>query len=189
MNVCRAPRTIAVRFALWASLLASGAASPQQIEKPVTRVDLGFDLGQAGGAVSLPIDLAAPDGVRVGATTNEVTFPSRLFKFDAARKDDSIEADVKAELKDDGSKTGKAVVQVTVTAVRGRTLPNGTIARLAFHVLKDAKGPEKVTLANIARASSATAPPSELESVTGKDGEIELLEAPPTVIACFMYMH
>jgi hypothetical protein len=107
------------------------------------------------------------------------------------RKDTSVPIDavVAAEIKDDGAKTGKGIVQVIVTARDGATQPNGTIARVTVHMLKDAKGPEKVKLSNVARASSAGTPATPIEPVAGKDGEIDVLAGAPSVIACFFYMH
>ena len=179
--------------ALFVGLFAGGtvqlAAMRQEAGEKATNVNLGYDLGLAGRPASLIIELNAPDGIRVGTTVNEVTFPTKWLKFEEVRGEASAEVEATANVKTDPGDKDNAVVQITVTAKQGASLPNGVIATLAFKVSDDAKGPAVLKLKNVARALSADVPPGPIEPVTGRDGEIELPDAPPTAYACFFYMH
>ena len=178
--------------ALFLGLFASGAARlnamPQDADK-TTSVSLGYDLGLAGRPASLIIELDAPEGVRVGTTVNEVTFPTKWLKFEEVRGEESAEVKTTSSVKSDPENKDNSVVQITVTAKQGVVLPNGKIATMVFKVSDDAKGPEVLKLKNVARALSTSVPPSPIEPVTGRDGEIELPDAPPAAYACFFYMH
>ena len=161
----------------------------QEAGEKVTRVDVGYDIGTAGLTVSLPIELNAPDGIRVGTTVNEVAFPTKWLQFEEVRGAPLVEAEVTANLKHDGENTDDAIVQIAVTGKQGMALPNGIIASVVFKISAEAKGPQALKLRNAARALSANAPPDPIEPVTGRDGEIELLDVPPAAVACFFYMH
>jgi hypothetical protein len=187
--VTRTLRIVVLFLGLCAGGPDSLLAAPQETGAKPTSIDVGFDMGEAGRTVSVPIELKAPDGVRVSATINEVTFPSKLFTLEEVRPSPVVEADVKSAVKQDEKDAANSVVQVTVTAKQGSALPNGILASLVFKIADDAKESRVVKLKNVARAMTAAAPPAPIEPVTGKDGEIELLGSAPTAVLCFFYMH
>jgi hypothetical protein len=166
---------------------AAGTAAAVQATR--IAVDLGFGMGKAGGSVSVPLALAAPDAVEVATTVNEVTFPTRWLSFAEARAARDADVDVTAAVRPAGNGEEQAIVTITVTAQPGRSLPNGLLANLAFTVAADAAGPHVVKLANVARAFPKASPGKPLDGVGGKAGEVEVLPGDPTVIACFFYMH
>ena len=165
------------------------AAMPQGGGTEETSVDLGFDIGEAGVEVSLSIQLKAPDGVQVGTTVNDVAFPTKWLQFQEVRVGPSTEAKVASSLKLDGENQGEEIVTVTVTAVQDTTLTNGIVAFVVFKVAEEVPEAQVVKLKNVARALNTSVPPSPIEPVTGRDGEIELLASTPAIIVCFFYMH
>jgi hypothetical protein len=190
---CRTFRKSCCLTGLFLGLVAGGTAPlaglVQDSAGKVTRVDVGYDLGMPGRTASLIVELSAPDGVRVGSTVNEIEFPTRWLLFEEVKADPLAQAEVTADLKSDPANKDSAVVHLTITAKQGAALSNGILATLVFKVSDDAKGPETVKLRNVARAFGASVPPSPIEPVAGKDGEIELIGLPPTAYACFFYMH
>jgi hypothetical protein len=182
-------RLLAISVVLGAGGTEQLTVMAQEPAKKATTVDVGFDLGKAGDTVSLPIELNAPEGVAVGATINEVTFPTKWFRFEEVRRPPSADVEVKAAVKEDDKEGGNAIVQVTVTAKQGTALPIGIIASLVFKIADEARESQVFKLRNVARALSTNVPPAPIEAVTGKDGQIELLGSAPAVIACFFYMH
>ena len=162
---------------------------PQEGGDRETTVDVGFDMGEPGLTVSLPIQLNAPEGIQVGTTVNEVAFPAQYLQFEEVRPGAFAEAEVTASLKEDAENEDNTIVQVTVTAKPGETLPNGVAAFIVFKITDEAPGHETLKLRNVARALDTSVPPSPVEPVTGRDGEIELLGSTPAVIICFFYLH
>ncbi len=187
----RGRRSVSVGVAaivLGACVIAAGQDST---ETPTT-VDAGFDSGVLGKRVLVSLTLTAPDGVRVGMTANEVTFPRNLLHFDEALPGLSaglVGADVAATVRTDDQRADNTVVEVTVTGKKGSAIPNGVVAILAFTLAENAPPDKTVTLPNRARAMSADDPPRPIQPVSGKAGEVEMLAAPPTIISCFFYMH
>ena len=191
-HVGRLRRSIGVA-SLFLCLFAIGtgqlAAMPQEGGERVTTVDVGFDMGEPGLTVSLPIQLDAPDGIQVGTTVNEVAFPAQYLQFEEVRPGAFTEAEVTASLKQDEENEDNTIIQVTVTALPGKTLPNGVAAFMVFQIIAEAPGHQLLKLRNVARALDTSVPPSPIEPVTGRDGEIELLGSTPAVIICFFYLH
>ena len=176
---------------LWFPCIGTGTVSAvsQGGDAEETTVDLGFDIGEAGLEVSLPIQLKAPDGVQVGTTLNDVAFPTQWLQFQTVRVGPSTNAEVAASLKLDAENQGEEIVQVTVTTAQGTTLTNGIVAFVVFKVADEVQGHQTIKLKNVARALNTSVPPSPIEPVTGRDGEIELLASAPVVFACFFYLH
>ncbi len=172
--------------------LVEGTA--QQPAEKVTSVDVGFDMATPGSSVTLSIRLNAPPGVRVGTTVNEITFPAKRIEFEEVRggvSADLVEAEVTASVRrdeEDKENADNRIVQITVAAKPGTALPNGVLATVVFKVSEDAPE-ELITLKNVVRALSVDAPPQSLESVAGRDGEIDVTLSPPAIYACFFYMH
>lgn len=186
------PRCVAAAaLFLWFPCLDTGplAAVSQGGDAEETTVDLGFDIGEAGLEVALPIQLKAPDGVQVGTTLNDIEFPTEWLQFQAVRVGPSTDADVTASLKLGEASQDDDIVQITVTAAQGTTLTNGIVAFVVFKVADEVHEPQTVKLRNVARALSTSVPPSPIEPVAGRDGEIELLASAPVVFACFFYLH
>ena len=176
---------------LWLFGIGTGqlAAIPQEGGEEVTTVDVGFDMGEPGFSVSLAIQVKAPDGIQVGTTVNEVAFPSQFLQFEEVRVGPYAEAEVTASLKQDEENEDNMIVQVTVTAKEGQTIPNGVAAFMVFTIINEAPGHQLLKLRNVARALNTSVPPSPIEPVTGRDCEIELLSTTPAVIICFFYLH
>jgi hypothetical protein len=175
---------------LFFSGIRPAAAAAQDAGDKVTSVDVGFDMGEPGATVSLSIDLNAPDGVAVGTTVNEITFPIKLVAFEEARSATGVDADVKAAVTPDPEHADNAIVQITVTARPGAVLSNGSVATAVFKIAEGAQA-EALKLKNVARAWNTASPPAPITPVTGKDGEIELVGSgtAPAVVVCFFYMH
>jgi len=186
-----APRVFLVAIA-WVLLLTGGVMA-QKPAAAATGIDVGFDAGLPGSQVFVPIILNAPDGIRVGKTINEITFPAKVLEFEEARRGrsgDLADAQVTTAVPTSGRSGDSAVVEVTIVGKAGAAIPNGVVATLVFKVTDRATANQKLKLGNRPQALSADDPPHPLDGVVGRDGEVEILSAPTTIVpACFFYMH
>jgi hypothetical protein len=174
-------------IAAWGLSGAGLAGAAAQEAAKATSVDVGNDAAEPGDRATLPIMLAAPDGVRVGTTINEITFPVKVLSFEEALADHP-QVRVTAKAKPDPENASHSRVEVTVTDKEGGALPPGLLASAVFRVAKDAPA-GAVTLKNVPRALAPGADAKPIAGVAGRSGEIEVMGGEPKVFACFFYMH
>ena len=154
----------------------------------VTTLNVGYDLGTPGANVTLAIELVAPEGVEVGTTLNELSFSAKRLTFVEVRPGGG-EVEATGTLKSDPGNPEDSILQVRVTARQGASLPNGVVASVVFKVSDEAKEQGTLKLKNSPSALSNSNPPVPIAPLEGRDGEVELLGAPPAAYACDFYMH
>ena len=139
----------------------------------------------------MAIVLQAADGVEVGTTISEVTFPNKLLTFEDVRKGLSAEAssaEISAVETVDDQNREYSTVKVTISSPPGGAIANGIVADLVFTISEDAPLEEAIELKNVAMVLTTDDPPNSVEPITGKTGEV-LVTASPPIFACFFYMH
>jgi hypothetical protein len=183
--------SLALAIVLASGRLADAGGSPTNVrqdapaEKKVTRVDLGFDMSTPGSSVSVPILLEAPEGVEVGRTVTEVSFPNKVLAYEDVKlyvDGAKVETDVRIDPKN----AELSVLKVTV--ISPKPIPTGMVASIAFRVDKTAPTTDPIKLRNVAKAFGIGIDPRAIEPVEGKEGEIQVSGTPP-VVTCFFYMH
>lgn len=169
---------------------AQPAAAAPAPEPTRPALDLSSDIQSAGSEVVLTLSLSVPNGMEVGKAVSEVTYPGKLLVFLEVRRGLSAEAvgaDVSSENKP-GPDAENSILKVTIAVKEGDFIPPGMLADLVFVIAKDAPQEKLVALTNKVSAWTAKSPPSVIDGVTGKDGEVQITATPP-VFACFFYMH
>ena len=151
-------------------------------------LDLSSDIESPGYEVTLAISLTVPEGVAIGKAVSEITYPGQTFEFVEVMPGPSAEAvgaEVTAEAGDPGGQT--STLRVSIAAKEGDSIPSGILADLRFKISEDADD-TKVPLKNKVSAWSDQVPPTPIESITGKDGELTISSTPP-FFACLFYLH
>ena len=175
---------------VWGLPLTPMAA--QEGAEEVTKLDLGFDIGMPGNRVSIPIVLNAPDGIRVGMTLNEITFPAKWLEFEEVQSGSSADladAQASAAVKRDDQNAENTILEVKVAGKEGTMIPNGVVASVVLRISEEAPVDQEIKLTNRARALSADNPVRPIEPIAGRDGGLEVIAAPPAIYACFFYRH
>ena len=171
--------------------VGNGIAASQDAAPSAPALDLSSDIQSPGSEVSLTLSLSVPDGVEIGKVTSEITFPGKLLIFEEAKRGlsaEAIGAEIDAVVQPSDSSPDNSVLRVTVTAKAGDWIPPGMVADLMFKISEKAPNEQSIPLKNKVTAWTPKAPPTPVESMTGKDGEVQVTATPP-VFACFFYMH
>ena len=175
-------------FLAWALIGQQVGAAPQ--DSSAATLDLSADVESPGYEITLRLSLRVPEGVAIGKAVSEITYSGKLLLFQEAMRGLSAEAagaEVTAVLQDAGEET--SILEVTIAAQEGNSIPAGIIAEIRFVISEEAPADEtKVPLKNKVSAWSDQVPPTSIESITGKDGEVTISATPP-VFACLFYMH
>ena len=169
----------------------NGIAASQEAAPSAPALDLSSDIQSPGSEVSLTLSLSVPDGVEIGKVISEITYPGKLLIFEEAKRGlsaEAIGAEVNAVLEPSASNPDDSVLRVTVTAKADDSIPPGMVADLMFKISEKAPNEQSIPLKNKVTAWTPKAPPMPVESMTGKDGEVQVTATPP-VFACFFYMH
>jgi hypothetical protein len=189
LPIVKTKTLIAMLFVLCGMIAAPARAEQEAIG---TTLDLGFDLAKAGEQVSLAVQFNAPEKVKVGTTTNVLTFPTKLLSVTDVRAatmgQTATETDIKWDSKPDPKDAEKTVVQVTVTGKNGAAIAPGVIASIVFKITEKTPA-QTVKIGNSVSAMTAGAQPAKIDAITGTDGEIEILESEINAVLCFFYMH
>ncbi len=179
-----------VLVALVASAFMCGqvVASPQESAGP--SLDLSSDIEGPGWEVSITVTLRVPEDVRVGKALSEITYPIKTLEFIEAIRGLSAEAvDAKVTAVTQALDDEFSILQVTIEAKEGESIPQGIVADLRFQISQEVPADDTtVPLINQVSAWSDEIPPSPIESITGEDGAVTISANPP-VFACFFYMH
>ena len=179
---------VVMAFIAWALIGQQVGAAPQ--DSSAATLDLSSDVESPGYEITLRLSLRVPEGVAIGKAVSEITYSGKLLLFQEAMRGLSAEAagaEVTAVLQDAGEET--SILEVTIAAREGNSIPAGIIAEIRFMISEEAPADEtKVPLKNKVSAWSDQVPPTSIESITGKDGEVTISATPP-VFACLFYMH
>ena len=178
--------------ALLYALTAAGIPPLQATAQADVSVELGVEIAARGEQLRLPVILSGK-GKPVRSIAVRVTYPNARLQFaeaqpPSAAKDDAKDAevtDVSAEAITAG-KSDQGAIEVRVSSKSGAPLADGIVALLVFKVPKEAE-PGDVVVTNTARATLEGS--DEQPAARVKDGVVTILETPPTVVACFFYMH
>ncbi|MBI2820963.1 MAG: hypothetical protein HYX74_01940 [Acidobacteria bacterium] len=192
----RNKRVFVCPVALAAIMLLAGSravASPQESpqEPAAPALDLSSDIQSRGSEVALTLSLTVPDGVEIGKVVSEIAYPGSLLVFEEARRGlsaEAVAAEITAEPQTSDTNPEESMLRVTITAKEGEWLPAGMMADLMFKISEQAPEETTIALKNRVAAWTAEAPPAPVESITGKDGQVQVTANPP-VFACFFYMH
>ncbi len=182
-------RTFLATLIILSGPIFSTHALAQEEGRSITTMNLGFDVQMPGHEVFIPLILDVPDGVEVETAVSEVTFPNQLLSFNEVASGLSAQAasaEVRAVVEVDEQNPEDSVVTVTVSTPKGRSIPSGVIADLAFTISEDAAVEQTIKLKNVVRALTTDDRP--VDPIMGTDGEIQVTSTPP-VFACFFYMH
>ena len=166
-------------------------AAAQEEGRSVTSLDLGFDTNTPGHEVLVALTLDVAEGLEVETAISEVTFPNGLLSFGEVLSGLSAQAanaQVSAVVKVDDQNPENSIVTVTVSTEKGKAIPSGIIADLAFTISLDAPLDQTIMLKNVVRALTTDDPPAPVDPITGMEGEIQVTEFPP-IFVCFFYMH
>ena len=177
-------------FAIVGFIACAAAAAATQ---DVTRIIAGESTGGPGADAVLPISLAAPDDVRVGAIAIRLGFSKAFLEFGGIEPGgnvDAVGARVKAEVKA-GPDDTTAVLHVSVTATsaagKRHSVPSGPLAYITFKIAKDAKAGSSIVLTHEADVSTTDEPARPVTPVVASKAEIQITA--PALTACFFYMH
>ena len=176
-------------IAFIASVLICGQAVAAQQEPAVPALDLSSDIQSPGSEALITISLSAQEGVTIGKAVAEITYPGKILEFLEARRGlsaEAVEAEVAAVTENPAA--DQSTVRVTIAAKEGDWIPSGILAELHFKIVEKAPDETPAALKNKVSAWSDKTPPTLIEPITGKDGEIKITANPP-VFACFFYMH
>lgn len=158
-----------------------------------TTVTLNESFGPPDTSVVIPVDLTAPDGVRVGEIEIELVVPSTLVVFEKAALSGGSEAAGaeiavarKAGQQPDTSKL-RVIISGRVEGTSRTPLPTGQLAHLIFQILKTTEPGSEIVLAPKVAARTAASPPVTIDAIDAPQSRIVV--SSPAVIACFFYMH
>ena len=186
-----------VALSLLTSILSMGGpsftayAAVQEEGRSVTSLNLGFDTNTPGHEVLIALTLDVAEEVEVETAISEVTFPNKLLSFEEVLSGLSAQAanaQVSAVVEEDDQNPENSIVTVTVSTEKGRFIPSGVIADLAFIISLEAPLEETIYLKNVVRALTTDDPPAPVDPIIGMEGEIQVTEFPP-VFVCFFFMH
>ena len=179
-----------VRIALTAALLCgpsgSGILASQQPSTDVG-VELGVEIAARGEQVRLPVILSGK-AKQVTSAMVRVTYPGKKLVFDkaeAAAQDTKKPDDPDISAETVPGSTDSSTIELRVKGKPGTTLRDGVVALLLFKVAADAE-PGDVTVSGSARVGIGADEPVAAQA---KNGLVTILGTPPTVVACFFYMH
>ncbi|MEE8348519.1 MAG: hypothetical protein V3R94_03045, partial [Acidobacteriota bacterium] len=167
----------------WAFFGGPVVAAPQQTA-PVS-LNLSSDIEGPGYEVTITVNLRLSGEVEVGKAVSEISYPGKTLEFVEAVRGLSAEAvgaEVTAVTEDQDGETTK--LTVSVTAKEGESLPQGVLANLYLKISEEAPANEiPIPLINRVSAWSDEIPRTQIESVTGEDGQVTISANPP-VFAC-----
>ena len=179
---------VVMAFIAWALIGQQVGAALQ--DSSAATLDLSSDVESPGYEITLRLSLRVPEGVAIGKAVSEITYSGKLLLFQEAMPGlsaDAAGAEVTAVLQDAGEET--SILEVTIAAQEGNSIPAGIIAEIRFMISEEAPADEtKVPLKTKVSAWSDQVPPTSIEPITGKDGEVTISATPP-VFACLFYMH
>jgi hypothetical protein len=168
------------------AVMGGRTAAAQDSSAPA--LELGTDLQAPGNIALISLTLRVPEGVTVGKTLGEVSYPSKLVAFEEVQRGLSAEAAGAEVTAATAAGADTSIVRVTVATKPGGQIPSGAIAELHFKVLEPAAKEKTVPLKLKASAWSDKTPPAPIEPVKASDGQIEITATAP-LPACFFYMH
>jgi hypothetical protein len=174
----------AVAGALLIGMLFPLAAPTFAQESIAARITISQTAGGPGTDVAAPIFLVTAEGVRVGAISLRITFPSALVTLKQAKSDVKIRNAVKPDAED----PALAVLELEIDGAEpGTVIPDGQIADLTFQISKDAKLEEYIALKGTAVVRTPDAPAAEVAPVRVYEGLI--MVTADQIFSCFFYMH
>lgn len=164
----------------------SSRAAQEQAEQAV-ELYLGFDTTMPGAKAYLTLTFTA-NGAKVGKVTSEVSFPKKLLTFVEAKRSqagDDAEADLSAEVKEDGKDPELSILTVQVSAKK--EIPNGPLVNLQFSVAPSAKE-GVIKLKNAVKATTLKG--DEVKGAKGNAGELTVNAQPVAPLqVCFFFSH
>ncbi len=128
-----------------------------------------------------------PESFKVSGISEVISFPKKalsLTKAELGLAGEQSQAEIKTEVKDDGSDPESARLEVSVTS-KVQMKP-GILAYLKFKVSEQAT---KSTV--VLKLLDSKAEPANLEVAKGKDGEVTIfnLNEEIPVVGCFFFSH
>ncbi len=158
-----------------------------------TRVAIASGTAAADDEVVLPVNLAFPDGVRVGAIDFRLGFSKTQIAFvqiEPSGLADSVDVAVQSELKA-GPGGDDSVLHASLSTITPKgsrlAIPTGPVAYVTFKVAKTAKAGSVIPLTFEADVRSTDDPPRVLTPAVASRTEVTV--ASGAVFACFFYMH
>jgi hypothetical protein len=175
--------------------LANAQAAAQQAEAKV-HIDLGTADGPPGRTLSVPLNIAIPEGMKVTEFELTVRFEKDLLTFtraELAPQGKTDEVKLTTAVEDDLEKKTGSILKIT--AVGGQPLGSGAIADLFFRINPKAKPPKGSTGHKAAKFTTTLKKEARIKvgegqmlAAGGRDGEIDITQG-VAIFGCFFYMH
>jgi hypothetical protein len=176
-------------------LSAQSLVQSQQTESKVM-IDIGNADGPPGRTLTLPVNIAIPEGTKVTQIEMDVRFEKNVLSFtkaDLAPQGKADELKLTATVEDDPKDEKLSILKLK--AVGEKALGSGAVADLFFRINPKAKPPGGSTGHKASKFSTAlkkdarvTLAEGKVVAAGGRDGEIDVT-AGQSVFGCFFYMH
>jgi len=178
-------------------LLAVTPAAEARQTGPMVMIDVGNADGPPGRTLSVPVNIAVPEGTQVTEFEMDVRFPKEVLAFVRAELAPQGRADnvkIATTVRDDPENAQKqSILQVKATGEQA--LGSGAVMDLFFRINPKAKAPTGSTGHKAARITAdldSTARvrlrDGQLADAGGRDGAIDITEG-VAIFGCFFYMH
>ncbi len=175
--------------------LSNGQAAAQQADAKVN-IDLGTADGPPGRTLSVPMNIAIPEGMKVTEFELTVRFEKDLLSFtkaDLAPQGKTDDVKLTTAVEDDPEKKTGSILKIT--AVAAQPLGSGAVADLFFRINPKAKPPGGSTGHKAAKFTAALKKDARIKmgegqmlAAGGRDGEIDITQG-VAIFGCFFYMH
>ena len=190
----------ALRLSVAVLTVAVVLSAPPQVQSQQAESKVMIDIGNADGppgrTLTLPVNIAVPEGMKVTEFEMDVHFDKNVLSFTRADlapqgKADEIKLTATVE---DNPKDGKQSI-LKLKAAGGKPLSSGAIADLFFRISPKAKPPGGSTghkaakfTTTLKKDARVTLAEGKVVAAGGRDGEIDVT-AGVAVFGCFFYMH
>jgi hypothetical protein len=167
----------------------------QQVESPVM-IDIGNGDGPPGRTLTLPVNIAIPEGMKITEIQMDVQFEKDVLSFtraDLAPQGTADEIKLTTTVEDDPKSAKHSILKLK--AVGGKPLGSGAVADLFFRINPKAKPPGGSTghkaakfTTTLKKDARVTLAEGKVMTTGGRDGEIDVT-AGQAIFGCFFYMH
>jgi hypothetical protein len=159
-------------------------------------IDIGNADGPPGRTLTLPVNVAIPEGMKITEISMDVRFEKNVVSFtraDLAPQGKADEIKLTTTVEDDAKDEKLSILRLK--AVGGKPLSSGAVADLFFKINPKAKPPGGSTghkaskfTTTLKKDARVTLAEGKVLTAGGRDGEIDVT-AGQSVFGCFFYMH